>query len=183
MSRSSDFCYELFRRPSVGSRRLNSLTTPGIATTSIFHHRWQPNRSPITHNNFTILVWAVPFSLATTKGMVSFVVGTPRARRRTNAKRENLFLFLWVLRCFTSPGARPTPILFSAGPCGIPRMRFPYSDISGSKVACHLPEAFRRLLRPSSALHVEASTIRPYYSRTTETRRRPCGSLEPAFVR
>jgi len=36
----------------------------------------------------------------------------------------------------------------------------PHSDISGSKVACHLPEAYRRLLRPSSALQVKASTMR-----------------------
>ena len=31
-------------------------------------------------------------------------------------------------------------------------MGFPHSEILGSKVACHLPEAYRRLLRPSSAL-------------------------------
>ena len=29
---------------------------------------------------------------------------------------------------------------------------FPHSDISGSQVVCHLPEAFRRLPRLSSAL-------------------------------
>jgi hypothetical protein len=27
---------------------------------------------------------------------------------------------------------------------------FPHSEISGSKVYCHLPEAYRRLIRPSS---------------------------------
>ena len=30
---------------------------------------------------------------------------------------------------------------------------FPHSDILGSKVCCHLPETFRRLTRPSSALY------------------------------
>ncbi len=32
-------------------------------------------------------------------------------------------------------------------------MGFPHSDIPGSQVVCHLPETFRRLPRPSSALH------------------------------
>src|SRR3989338_3174467 len=40
---------------------------------------------------------------------------------------------------------------------------FPHSDIPGSKVACHLTEAFRRLLRPSSSFDVEASTICSYF--------------------
>ncbi len=35
----------------------------------------------------------------------------------------------------------------------------PHSEISGSKVACHLPGAYRRLLRPSSPAGVEASTV------------------------
>ena len=35
----------------------------------------------------------------------------------------------------------------------------PHSEISGSKVACHLPGAYRRLLRPSSPVGVEASTV------------------------
>ena len=36
---------------------------------------------------------------------------------------------------------------------------FPHSEISGSKVASHLPEAYRRLLRPSSLVWVKAFTI------------------------
>ncbi len=39
---------------------------------------------------------------------------------------------------------------------------FPHSEIPGSKVAYHLPETYRRLLRPSSAFDVKASTIYPY---------------------
>ncbi len=50
---------------------------------------------------------------------------------------------------------------------------FPHSETSGSKVACHLPEVYRRLLRPSSAFYVEASSVRPYAAlSTTETRKR-----------
>jgi hypothetical protein len=41
------------------------------------------------------------------------------------------------------------------------RNRLPHSEISGSQVAYHLPEAYRRLLRPSSPFSVKASTICP----------------------
>ena len=47
--------------------------------------------------------------------------------------------------------------------CKIPvKGGFPHSEISGSKVACHLPEAYRRLLRPSSPLTAKASTVCAY---------------------
>ena len=39
---------------------------------------------------------------------------------------------------------------------------FPHSEISGSKSVCRLPEAYRRLLRPSSPLTAKASTICAY---------------------
>ena len=39
---------------------------------------------------------------------------------------------------------------------------FPHSDISGSKLVCQLPEAFRRLLRPSSPMIAKASTTCTY---------------------
>ena len=39
---------------------------------------------------------------------------------------------------------------------------FPHSDISGSKLVCQLPEAFRRLPRPSSPSTAKASTICAY---------------------
>ena len=38
---------------------------------------------------------------------------------------------------------------------------FPHSDILGSQLGCQLPEAYRRLLRPSSAPCAQASTVRP----------------------
>ena len=36
---------------------------------------------------------------------------------------------------------------------------FSHSEISGSKVVYHLPEAYRKLLRPSSPLAAKASTV------------------------
>jgi hypothetical protein len=45
---------------------------------------------------------------------------------------------------------------------GIPFGGFPHSDTSGSKLICQLPEAFRRLSRPSSPIIAKASTICSY---------------------
>jgi hypothetical protein len=39
--------------------------------------------------------------------------------------------------------------------------RFPHSDTPGSTLGCQLPRAYRRLLRPSSALDAKASTMCP----------------------
>ena len=42
-----------------------------------------------------------------------------------------------------------------------PKGRFPHSEISGSKLICQLPEAYRRLSRLSSPIIAKASTILP----------------------
>ena len=39
---------------------------------------------------------------------------------------------------------------------------FPHSEIFGSKGVCHLPEAYRRLLRPSSPPTAKAFTVCAY---------------------
>jgi hypothetical protein len=39
---------------------------------------------------------------------------------------------------------------------------FPHSEISGSKLICQLPEAYRRLSRPSSPIIAKASTMCSY---------------------
>jgi hypothetical protein len=39
---------------------------------------------------------------------------------------------------------------------------FPHSDTPGSQLGWQLPEAYRSLLRPSSAPGAKASTVRPY---------------------
>ena len=39
---------------------------------------------------------------------------------------------------------------------------FPHSEIPGSKLVCQLPEAYRRLLRPSSPVIAKASTVCAY---------------------
>ena len=71
------------------------------------------------------------------------------------------FLFLWVLRCFTSPRSLYPPYIFRRESLGgaKPPAGFPHSEILGSKLAYQLPEAYRRLLRPSSAPDAKASTV------------------------
>ena len=55
--------------------------------------------------------------------------------------------------------------------CHFRQAGLPHSDIPGSKVGCHLPEAYRRLRRPSSFIGVKAFTIRPYCSDVSSSRK------------
>ena len=68
-------------------------------------------------------------------------------------------LFLELLRCFSSPGS-PRIAMYSL--CDTFAGGFPHSEISGSKLICQLPEAYRRLSRPSSPIIAKASTICSY---------------------
>ena len=91
----------------------------------------------------TIEVWADPCSLATTEGLVIY------------------FLFLGLLRCFSSPGSLRRPYVFRPGYQRMTTGGFPHSDIPGSMDVWLLPGAFRSLQRPSSAPSAKASTVRP----------------------
>src|SRR5574340_1102307 len=51
---------------------------------------------------------------------------------------------------------------------------FPHSDIPGSKLACQLPETFRRLPRPSSPVIAKASTTCTYSLDPITLSPRPC---------
>ena len=71
------------------------------------------------------------------------------------------FLFLWVLRCFSSP--RYLLIHYFTHVWVIrllPLIEFPHSDIYGYNGYLLLPVAFRSLSRPSSALGAQAFTLR-----------------------
>jgi hypothetical protein len=77
------------------------------------------------------------------------------------------FLFLWVLRWFTSPRCLPTAYGFSGGSFGINRRGFPHSDIPGSKLVCSSPgliaayHVLHRLLAPRHSPYALSSlTIR-----------------------
>ena len=68
------------------------------------------------------------------------------------------YLFLWVLRCFTSPRSHHLPYTFRQRQLDTTPARFPHSDTLESTSVCRLPEAYRRLPRPSSAPDAKAST-------------------------
>jgi hypothetical protein len=53
------------------------------------------------------------------------------------------------------------PYVFRHGYARITTREFPHSEIPGSKVGQHLPEAYRSRPRPSSALGAKASTVCP----------------------
>ena len=70
------------------------------------------------------------------------------------------FIFLQVLRCFSSLGSLYLTYVFSQEwPL---RAGFPHSDIYGSKLYCQLPVAFRRLTRLSSPVIAKAFTTCTY---------------------
>ena len=77
------------------------------------------------------------------------------------SRNHYCFLFLRVLRCFTSPRSHQPAYTFSRRRHPITGARFPHSEIPGSKSGCRLPEAYRRLPRPSSAPDAKASTVCP----------------------
>src|SRR6476661_820944 len=56
---------------------------------------------------------------------------------------------------------------------------FPHSDTPGSTLGCQLPRAYRRLLRPSSALDAKASTMCPSQLVTHTTNPTPHHTATP----
>ena len=71
------------------------------------------------------------------------------------------FLFLRVLRCFSSPGSPPRVMDWRVDARGLPARVSPFRDLRIDGYLL-LPEAFRSLSRLSSALSAKASTLRPY---------------------
>jgi hypothetical protein len=65
--------------------------------------------------------------------------GLFRVRSPLLAESLTCFLFLEVLRWFTSLRCLPRAYVFSAGYSGINQSGFPHSDIPGSTPACGLP--------------------------------------------
>ena len=87
-------------------------------------------------------------------------LGSSRFARRYSGSRC-CFPLLGVLRCFNSPGCLNWSYVFRPECLGITPGGFPHSDIPGSTPAWRLPEAYRSLLRPSSAPSAKAFTKDP----------------------
>ena len=79
---------------------------------------------------------------------------------RRYSRNRCFFLFLRVLRCFSSPGSPPHTMDLCTDTRDLPAWVSPfgYLRINGYLL---LPEAFRSLSRPSSALSAKASNLRP----------------------
>ena len=65
---------------------------------------------------------------------------SPFARRYSG--NRGFFLFLGVLRCFSSPGIPSMDYGFIHGYAGFSLRGFPHSDICGSMLACSSPQLF-----------------------------------------
>ena len=78
---------------------------------------------------------------------------------RSPLLRES-FLFLGLLRCFSSPRSLCYPMCSDNSTRALTPGGFPHSDILGYSVCTQLPEAYRSVPRPSSAFGAKASTVR-----------------------
>ena len=131
-----------------GSRHVNSSFAYGAFTLS---GRLSQNRSAKLVESIPrsepqharTLVWALPFSLAATHRITC------------------CFLFLRLLRCFSSPGSLPYVMDWRMDDWSLSSRVSPfrYLRINGYLL---LPEAFRSLTRLSSALSAKASALCPY---------------------
>ena len=113
--------------------------------------RLSQNRSAI----FTDTCWQSVTPECTHSGLGS----SPFARRYLG--NRCFFLFLRVLRCFSSPGSPPHAMDSRTDDCGVHSRVSPFRHprIDGYVL---LPAAFRSLSRLSSALSAKASALRPY---------------------
>src|SRR5579884_4299628 len=75
-------------------------------------------------------------------------------------RESRLISFPPVTEMFQFTGFASHAYVFSAG--YLLRGGFPHSEIAGSKVVCHLADAYRRLPRPSSPSTAKASTMCAY---------------------
>ena len=118
------------------------------------HPLWPAFPKPFGYRSKSLLQSATPECVHPGLG------SSPFARRYLG--NRCFFLFLRVLRCFSSPGsprmAMDSPYADRGSLCRV--SPFGYLRISGYVL---LPEAFRSLSRPSSALSAKASTLRPSY--------------------
>ncbi len=91
-------------------------------------------------------------ALSTTPASVDAGLGSFRFARRYSGNRS-FFLFLGVLRCFSSPRS-PPEAMYSLQDISPAQDRFPHSDIRGSTLICSSPRLFAayhvllRLLMP-----------------------------------
>ena len=87
-------------------------------------------------------------------------LGSSSFARRYSRNRV-FFLFLWLLRCFSSPGSLPYVMDWRMDDRGVLCRVSPFRDLR-IKGYLLLPEAYRSLSRLSSDLSAKASALCPY---------------------
>ena len=98
------------------------------------------------------LTYALPCRAPTTP-IVNYGFGLFRFRSPLLTE-SILFLFLRLLRCFTSPGIANSTLWIQSRRTGFNQHRLPHSEICGSKCICHYPQliaayhVLHRLLAP-----------------------------------
>ena len=116
-----------------------------------FHSLWRAFPKPFCYR------LPIPYTVRTPECMHSGLGSFPFARRYSG--NRCFFLFLRVLRCFSSPGSLHTPMDSvhddRSSSCRVPPFRHP--RLNGYLL---LPAAFRSLSRLSSALSAKASALR-----------------------
>ena len=119
----------------------SSLLTGSCFRVRDYHPLWSdfPDCSTNTH-------------LITTTGLFPF--------RSPLLRESRLISFPPVTEMFQFTGFAPHTYEFSVQ--YLLRGGFPHSEIAGTKVVCHLADAYRRLLRPSSPSTAKASAICAY---------------------
>ena len=153
-----------FRRPSTGAAVLACYVTPGSLLRVRVSHPLR-TRFPVAFPSLGSpegdgpvgpSTWSFnPATASATAHMHGAGLGSsPFARHYLGST----YLFLGVLRCFSSPGSHHLAYRFSQGHQPITTDRLPHSGISGSVPAHRLPGAFRSAPRPSSACNAKAST-------------------------
>ena len=118
-----------------------------------FHPLWPVFPGPFCYHTSHLLQSITP--ACTHAGLGSFHFA------RRYSQNRCFFLFLRLLRCFSSPGSLPYVMDWRMDDRGLlcRVSPFGYLRINGYLL---LPEAFRSLSRPSSALSAKASTLRSY---------------------
>ena len=101
----------------------------------------------------------INYAVLTPKDKSSGLGSFPFARRYSG--NRCFFLFLRVLRCFSSPGSLPYVMDWRMDDGGVLRRVSPFRDLRINGYLL-LPEAYRSLSRLSSALSAKASALCPF---------------------
>ena len=118
-----------------------------------FHPLWLAFPKPFHYRCKSLLAVRTPACSHAGLGSCAFA--------RRYLRNHCCFLFLRLLRCFSSPGSPHTAMCSLYDDCGLHSRVSPFRDLRITG-CLHLPGAFRSLSRLSSAPSAKASTLRSF---------------------